>query len=55
MRAGRTLEHGVEVVLMDVEHQADFAERVDGAIEQQLDVFEFAALPGILPGCRCWR
>ncbi len=37
---------------MDVEHQANLTQRVDGALQQHADVFELAAPRGIVPGAR---
>ncbi len=49
LSAGRTFRTAVEVLLLDVQHQADLAEGGDGAFEQHLDVFELAALPVVCP------
>ena len=51
LRAGQHGEHGRQMVLVHVEHEADFAEGVDGAIEQHADIFQFAALLRVFPGC----
>ena len=50
LKRGQHAEHGLEIVLVHVEHEADLAERVDGALEQHADVLELAALLGVLPG-----
>ena len=50
--AGSTASTASQIVLVHVQHQPDLAQRVDGAFEQHADVFQLAALPGVLPGRR---
>ena len=48
--AGKNAQHRRQALLAHVQHQPHAAQRIDGAIQQQVNIFQFAALRGVFPG-----